>query len=264
MLDILVGADPELFVKKANKYISAYGLIKGDKSHPFAVDKGAVQVDGMALEFNINPAKNVTEFVGNIDRVLEQLKEMVPRYSFAFEPVARFDKKYFDTQPKQSKILGCAPDYNAWSGNVNASPSTDKPIRTAAGHIHIGWDNDLDVHSMSAHAMARAVTKQLDFFLGLPSIMFDSETERREMYGKAGAYRVKPYGAEYRVLSNSWLASKELKEWVYNNTISAMIALQEGNRLEAKYGDIQQIINTSNTQQAMEIIQEEGLEIPNV
>ena len=53
MSKILVGCDPEIFVKQAGVFKSAHGLVVGDKKDPQKVNKGAVQVDGMALEFNI-------------------------------------------------------------------------------------------------------------------------------------------------------------------------------------------------------------------
>ena len=62
------------------------------------------------------------------------------------------------------------------------------------------------------------LSKELDYYLGLPSLLFDPDTSRRKMYGKAGAFRPKPYGMEYRVLSNAWLKSPELIKWVFNNT----------------------------------------------
>ena len=56
MTKILVGCDPEVFVKQNGVFKSAFGLIKGDKKNPQKIRNGAVQVDGMALEFNIDPA----------------------------------------------------------------------------------------------------------------------------------------------------------------------------------------------------------------
>ena len=49
-----IGADPEVFVADSltNTFVSAHDLVPGTKLEPFAVNKGAVQVDGMALEFN--------------------------------------------------------------------------------------------------------------------------------------------------------------------------------------------------------------------
>jgi hypothetical protein len=71
-------------------------------------------------------------------------------------------------------------------------------------------------------------TKQLDFYLGLSSLIYDKDTKRRTMYGAQGAFRPKPYGVEYRVLSNAWLQSEELVAWVYRTTIKAINDLFEG------------------------------------
>ena len=66
-MNILIGADPELWIidRKTGKPISAEGLFEGTKAAPYQVENGAVQVDGMAAEFNINPAKDSREFVYN-------------------------------------------------------------------------------------------------------------------------------------------------------------------------------------------------------
>ena len=42
------------------------------------------------------------------------------------------------------------------------------------------------------------------------------------MYGKAGAFRPKTYGVEYRTLSNAWLFSKKLQSFVYRGVQRAV------------------------------------------
>ena len=83
------------------------------------------------------------------------------------------------------------------------------------------------------------------------------------MYGKAGCIRVKPYGVEYRTLSNAWLNSEELMAWVFRATQAGMAAIMSGNDLSEKYGDIREIINTGDKAAALRIIQAEGIEVPN-
>jgi hypothetical protein len=263
-MQILLGADPEVFLKLGEQFISAHGMIPGDKENPHPVNDGAVQVDGMALEFNINPADSEATFVTNITSVMAQLKQMVPDYEVVAAPVAPFGDEYIKAQPEAARELGCDPDSNAWTGEENATPNEELPFRTGAGHVHIGWTEGANplcpIHIASVHA----VIKQLDFFLGLPSLVYDSDTERREMYGKAGAYRSKSYGAEYRTLSNAWLQDEKLTSWVFRATNAAVTSLLGGTNLSDKYGDIQEIINTSNVVAAMEIIEQEGLEVPDV
>jgi hypothetical protein len=108
---------------------------------------------------------------------------------------------------------------------------------------------------------ARAITKQMDFYLGLPSLLFDHDQERREMYGQAGAFRPKPYGVEYRVLSNRWLDSEHLMRWVFRSSLLAMQTVRE-RQLHEVYGDIQDIINTGDIASARRIIENEDIPVP--
>lgn len=260
-MKILVGCDPEVFVKQNGVFKSAFGLIKGDKEHPQKVNRGAVQVDGMALEFNIDPAHSEDEFCLNVQDVFNTMKLMVPDYEVVAVPVAHFDADYISSQPAKALELGCDPDYNAWSGGVNIKPDANRPMRTASGHVHIGWTNGVDIHDANHIAQCNAALRQMDFYLGLPSLAYDADQERREMYGKAGCGRYKPYGTEYRTLSNAWLKSENLMRWVYRNTVKGMTELMNGNILADKYGDIQDIINNGDKKAAEKIIKAEGIEV---
>lgn len=263
-MSILVGCDPEVFVQQNGVFLSAFGLIKGDKKNPFPVNKGAVQVDGMALEFNINPAASSEEFIINVEEVYATLRSMVPEYQVVATPVADFSPEYMKAQPEEALELGCDPDYNGWTLAANAKPNGDRPFRTASGHVHIGWTQGVSIDDADHFNRAGHVAKQMDFFLGLPSIAYDNDNRRRELYGKAGCFRPKSYGCEYRTLSNAWLNSKATMEWVFNAVQSGMERIMKGDLLAEKYGDIQEIINTSNWKEAEKIIKQEKLEVPNV
>lgn len=220
-----IGADPEFFVKKFGKLTSAHGLVPGSKEVPFVVPNGAVQVDGMALEFNIDPAADYVAFEDNMSSVMDSIIKMVPGYEIYVEPVADFGLAYIQSQPDEAKALGCSPDFNAYTKMANPAPNADTPFRTASGHVHIGWTNGpVDVENESHLEACRALTKALDLHLGVPSMVWDADDRRRSLYGAAGAFRPKPYGMEYRVLSNKWITSANLRRLVYFNTIDAIKA----------------------------------------
>lgn len=250
------GCDPELFVTDENgKLVSAVDLIPGTKQEPHKVDKGAVQVDGMAAEFNIDPAGSFNEWNDNIVTVLRQLKGMLPRgYGFRIEPAVRFSQSVMDAQPASAKELGCNPDFNAWSGEINPYPDTteDPLLRTASGHVHVGWcgDDPMPVTDDIHVGHCRDLVKQLDWFLGAWSVQKDSDVTRRKLYGKAGAFRPKPYGVEYRVLSNFWITSKQLRKEVWNRLQAAVDAMRHSEYSKGAYskfnGGIQDIINTGD------------------
>lgn len=231
-MEILLGADPEVFITKDGVPHSAHGLIPGTKKRPKKVKDGALQVDGMAGEFNINPAKTQAEFVHNTQSVLSQLAMQLPAgHAILIQPSVKFDKAHFEAQPQVAKMLGCDPDFNAYTRHANKAPDNNTTMRTAAGHVHVGWGKGFDIDSADHLAMCWDLVKQLDLFLGVPSVLLDKDgAERRRMYGKAGCFRPKPYGCEYRVLSNFWLKSPELMQWVFDQTMLAVKELMNGKK----------------------------------
>jgi hypothetical protein len=237
---LTVGADPEFFLMSEDgDYVSAHKIVPGTKRHPFKVNRGAVQVDGMALEFNIDPTNSSEEFIHNITTVLTILRKMVPKeLKFRFDPVATFGKEYIAAQPVKARVLGCDLDFDAWGKKENNPPNPKLGFRTAAGHLHLGWREEKDMPSEGqAFDEACLVAKQLDYFLGIPSLLIDPDNTRRMMYGKAGTFRTKPYGMEYRTLSNFWLKSTDLMEWVFQSASVGFNLLMQGNNYEKIYRD---------------------------
>jgi hypothetical protein len=205
-----IGCDPELFVKDPRgRIVSAHGLIPGTKEEPFKVDGGAVQVDGMAVEINIDPVPvyNRDLFSRRVISVASQLKKMLPpRYGLV--PIAshKFDDDYIGAQPEEARELGCNPDFGAWQdGSENPAPDASVSYRTAAGHIHIGWGKDIPVDHPDHIAICCKIVKMLDLYVGPYCSLIDEDNLRSSLYGKAGAFRPKSYGVEYRTPSNAWL-----------------------------------------------------------
>lgn len=263
--DLLIGCDPELFVKNKGEFISAHGLIQGNKANPYYVDDGMVQVDGMALEFGITPAATSGQFIKRIDIVLKQLKEMIPSsLKLEMSPVAFFSDKVMEEAPREAKELGCTPDFNAWSGGMNSPPEAPSNMRSAGGHVHLGWTNDKDPFDPDHFYSCCTLVKMLDYYLGVPSLLLDSDTERRKIYGKAGSFRAKPYGLEYRSLSNFWIKEPKLMRWVFDRTQESFTLLsKKGVRLEKEYGNLaQKIIDNNDTAGAKKLVDKLGVKMP--
>lgn len=238
-MEILLGCDPEVFGKdKEGRFISSHDLIQGTKANPFRVPLGAYQVDGVAFEFNIDPAATREEFTRNISVVMNFMEEAAkasnPDVSFVLEPTATFSEEYFIDLPEEAKLLGCEPDYSAYTLGTNPKPSTNKPQRTAGGHIHVGWDNGLDFNSKAHMELCGGLVRQYDALLFLSSLLWDDDQNRRKLYGKVGAFRPKSFGVEYRPLSNRWLSKKSIQEFIYDATIFATKNFFEGIVYEEK------------------------------
>lgn len=249
------GCDPELFVQdEKGRLVSAEGLLPGTKQEPHPVEFGAVQVDGMAAEFNIDPATSFEEWDRNISSVIKTLESMLPKgYTLLAKPSVIFDQEVWDSTPDIAKELGCMPDFNAWSMSVNPPPhfAGEPKLRTASGHIHIGWTEEADLEDRQHIMNCCDLVKQFDWYLGGWSLKEDTEPMRRLLYGKAGACRFKSYGVEYRVLSNFWVMDRKHRLSVWNRmqiAIDDMRNLVLSDNVTQQFNEnLQRMINTSTS-----------------
>ncbi len=256
-MEFTVGCDPELFaIRKTEngvEAVSAHDLIPGDKKNPHKVTGGAIQVDGTAVEFNTDPVpiKDFNAWNANIVTVLKELSDAVrqkdPSIGLLISPVQEYPQEYFDSLPPEAKELGCDPDYCAYTLEPNPRPPGDRNFRTGAGHIHIGWGADIPVDNREHHEICASFVKMLDATVGMFMTVIDPDPRRRELYGKAGAYRAKPYGVEYRFPSNVWLKSRGSRAVVHNLLNTAIDHMQRGNSVRwvcgLEEGDVERVLN---------------------
>lgn len=239
-LKLKIGADPEIFLLRNGHYMSAHGLKCGTKDKPLATKHGSVQVDGVALEVNVTPAETSAEFVTNLRNVMNDLKEIVHREERTAKlhvaPSIFFGKDRLAELPLEARALGCTPDFDAYTKRLNPRPDENCEWRTAAGHIHVGWTEDQHPRDVSHFNMCARLAIQLDYYLGLPSLLWDYDATRRKLYGGPGSFRPKPYGMEYRVLSSAWIKSSALTSYVFEQTKKGFEALLDGTDMFDNYG----------------------------
>ena len=217
-----LGCDPEFFVAKKERPktpIPVCGLVGGTKEAPIKVPYADVMgrsrgiegfaylEDSVAYEFNTPPASNPDDFRAYVDNMMSwnyamlSTKGLVPR----IKPYARFSHKTLAALSKEADVIGCAPDLIAYNANEGfkrkgtqlVTADLLKDTRVAGGHLHLGYD----VTKCPRHIMSQ----WMDLFIALPTLHADKQNTRREFYGIPGAFREKPYGIEYRTLSNFWI-----------------------------------------------------------
>ena len=85
----------------------------------------------------------------------------------------------------------CSVDYNAYTENANPKPCGEATnLRSTGCHIHVSYPHKSQVKSIS-------LVKYMDVFVGIPSVILDAgedAVKRRELYGKAGCFRLTRYG----------------------------------------------------------------------
>lgn len=224
--NITLGSDPEVFVENdKGEVVSAIGMIPGTKKspHPISDDGHFIQIDNVAMEFNIPPSLTEDEFVNNIQHVLDYLEEVASIHNTTLSNKSSYSLNSEELKHPIAQVFGCEPDFNVYLRDINNPPKSEDPnLRSVGGHVHIGYPNP-DFQT------TEKIVKAFDMFVALPAMLIDTDTRRRELYGKAGSFRVKdPWGLECRVLSNFWIHSDELIRWVYRNTIKSVNLVLDG------------------------------------
>lgn len=263
-----LGSDAEVpLVDRDGCYRSAIGLIGGSKEAPRKTENGYVQEDNVLAEFNVNPATNEEEFVQNTLLILSDLDKIIKPLDLSINIAASALFNQDQLNHELAQLAGCDPDYDAWKLTENDPPHLQGTnLRSCGGHLHIAFDrakNDM---------MARPqLVRILDLVAGVPSILMDKDTERRKLYGNAGAHRPKmvdagdPYdGVEYRTLSNFWLTSKDTIGWAYRAVHRAVHNFDELLQIAQENGNvIVQTINNADKSLAKRLIDKFNLEVVN-
>lgn len=242
--DYKIGADIEVFLrnKENGEIVSAEGLIPGSKYEPYNYDEDdknrIISLDNVMVEFGIRPIKSAHDFYKEVESALKYINSYIPKeLETAALPAAELSEKYLQTE--NAKLFGCEPDFNVWTLVENPRPGTSGNLRTAGGHIHIGYEGPNPY-------VNQQLIKAMDIFVGLPSLFLEPDNQRKTMYGKAGAYRDKKYGVEYRTPSNFYLESEELTNWIFNNTIKAIEFVNTGKCNLLGGEDKEEIVNAIN------------------
>lgn len=255
--DVTIGADVEVFLEDVQKeeIVSAEGIIKGTKNEPYVFDPQnkyfATSLDNVLAEFCIPPTKHEDEWVANLKKSVNYIQSILPQnLGVKIAQSAVLNNKYLRT--KNAQTFGCEPDYNAWTRDINQKPcATNKRLRSAGGHIHVGFANpDVDT--------VEKLIRTMDLFLGVPSVIQERDNERKLLYGKAGAFRFKDYGCEYRTISNYYLETDATMRWAFNATMKAIDFVNAGryDELDARGEDVVACINNNNKSLADHLIRE--------
>lgn len=253
-----LGSDMEVFARnKDGHHIAICGKIGGTKEEPKPIQELGegyfIQEDNVALEFNIPICVTKEQFVASFSNMRIYTSNLLKTFDLTLsdKTAISFDKK--ELVHPNAHIFGCEPDYDVWKKVENKTKrAKDKSLRSCGGHVHVGSSLDMITG-----------VRNMDLRLGIASVILDNSPEslmRKELYGKAGAFRPKYYGWEYRTLGNFWMFSDELVGWVFDRTVEA--CENPVNITEKEGKEIQDCINTGNKEKALHFIDKYNIILP--
>lgn len=254
-MSVSLGADVEVIIGEGDTPKSIVGIIGGSKHNPLPVRFGNLQEDNVMAEFAIDPVFTLEDWIHSLNHVYHALLERINPHNPLPIPSCNFPDS--ELQTPQAQEFGCDPDLDVYTLDVvQMSPDQFQNLRTCGGHVHVGGISDI------GNDNTVKLIRLLDIYLGVPSVLLDKDNNRRRFYGQAGRFRVKPYGIEYRTLSNFWIQNDVLKEWVYNNTMKAVHEIDNHSLDDLEKTDVRHIIHDSNIIEAQKIVQRYGVSMP--
>jgi hypothetical protein len=209
-VELLIGMDAEFFLKQADgQYIAAARVVPGLKTDPHVLEHGVCHPDGLSLEVGAPPSKTPIGMVKNLYKVLQEVRDkfLAPAgCTIAYTEEIRVDLVQ-GAQP-EDLVFGCGTEFNANTPNSPHRTTTDtkQAQRYSGFHIHLGFTKNQASNNFTYLDMRRLVLC-LDKVFEAAKL---NTTERRaRQYGGYGAFRVKPYGIEYRMMDCTVITNPE-------------------------------------------------------
>lgn len=221
-----IGSDIEFAVIRHGRPVSAETIIEGTKTNPMKVNGFALSHDNVLAEVATPVAKDEDGFVCVVSDALNMLRDMCG--SLSCNAAEEFDAQALSTPTAME--FGCDPDYDIWDLVENDPPlAVGNSWRSCGAHVHLGHNEFTDEDNIVK------LGRWMDAILGSSmTSLFDNDRERirRRLYGRAGCVRPKPYGIEYRTLSNAWPQTEPGVRAVYRLAKDSLNAAQSDVRIE--------------------------------
>jgi len=203
-LDLMFGTDAEFFLEdKQGNIVPASKYIPGLKFKPHLLDNGVCHPDGLSLEVGCPPASTPEGMLTNLFAVMSEVKaKFLDPNGLVISKQMEANSSHVEGTTKTDLEFGCGSEYDAYSRSMfkRSDRDTSQTLRYSGFHIHIGYTKDQE-DNFFTYTDAGRLVKVLDQLVEKYGL---GTTDRRaRQYGGRGAFRVKPYGIEYRCMDCS-------------------------------------------------------------
>lgn len=233
-----IGIEVEMTVLQLSRPVVC-SFLPYTKKRPLDIDGNLFHKDASMFEVALRPCSTGAEIEEEWNKALAQATSMLPAGAiFDLQDSVEYTSTELRNDPYAS-VMGCSSSQSIYPGTVPTPSAYRDNYRYAGMHVSISADEFIPDEQVLA----------LDAVLGIKSVLdweqhsTEAVIKRRKTYGRAGEFRRKPFGIEYRTLpASAWRQATgdqlfELVDRALNTDVR---------RLVPHLVDIQQAINLSS------------------
>lgn len=244
-----IGIEVELAVFQIAKPVVC-GFLPYTKDDPYDIGGTLFHKDASMFEIAMPPCVNGIELDDEYQKAMVEVRKLLPQgHHIELRPAVEYSNEQLESDPYAS-VLGCGASQNLYGRDIQMPDEYENNVRYAGLHVNIEGVDELP---------PRRTVLGLDAVLGLKSVRdwerswSDAIRQRRTLYGSAGEFRVKDFGIEYRTLpSCAWTHTDGTELFtLVNRALNT-----DFDELVPYADDIQDAINTSNSNKAGELMNE--------
>lgn len=276
---VILGADPEIAavnekgwcipattVLRTSSTVDVQEPVEGQsyKGPFFIIDEGfSIQSDGASLEANIPPSRSTDTLIDSLRRVFKVSHELVTDLGLQLEMLSTIpiSQQQINKGGIELTKFGCDADFNPYGDGVSQSDVDPKTLlnRFFGGHIHMSPHSQMGDDFFTEYVYE--IILSLDMLVGLADVLLDGTSgagERRKVYGRAGRYRLQPWGFEYRTPGGVYLRSPETTAYMFELTKRATFLATDQDAVYelldlVNFRALQETINNADQAQAIHL-----------
>lgn len=261
-----LGSDFEMGVFTNNNIVTPVtNKLGGTKEEPIDIGNGCFkQEDGPMAEFNIPPVFTEEQWSNSIQYCMDVGNAKLANSNLKMMAISSAMYTDVDLNSNDLRTLGCSQSNDPYTESITAPDGNSTNMRTCGFHVHVGFLRKDSKGKRFKYLDAVRLAKCFDLEVGLPCLLLDTDSKRRELYGQAGDFRVnttydsannKVQLFEYRSLGGNLLSSDSHIRLVYNLTRKAVTRYNSSLDFSEDEIAIRDCINDSEVETAKQLIQ---------
>ena len=241
-MKLKIGVEVELVVSNQREPVVC-DFLKYTKSKPLIDNGNLYMKDASLLEIALRPCSSPEQYEEAVEEGLYKANQLLPpNHSLSAQACTQYTQEQLDKDP-YSSVLGCGQSLNFYEHRKMPAQYTDTS-RYGGVHVNVSIGSKMPLSFVYGMDSIAGLLSASEWETDAP----EKHRKRRTWYGRAGEYRRKPFGIEYRTLPSIAFFKMD------GNKLFSMVerALSWGQEFDTEQLDkVQSIINNSDGEGAL-------------